>query len=86
MFISVVESVASILLVLFLSKVNMKLALLVPAVFGVELEDKARRIFRRVDTDGDRELSAPEVADWLEKSAVHERKLVSLDIVSKISY
>ena len=64
----------------------MKLALLVPAVFGVELEDKARRIFRRVDTDGDRELSAPEVADWLEKSAVHERKLVSLDIVSKISY
>ena len=64
----------------------MKFALLIPAVFGVELADKARRIFRRVDTDGDKELSAPEVADWLEKSAVHERKLVSLDIVSKISY
>ena len=64
----------------------MKFALLVQSVLTVELVDKARSLFRRVDTDGDRELSAPELADWLEKSAAHERKLISLDIVSKISY
>ena len=72
-------------LVLFLSVVKMKLALLLQAVFGVELVDKARNLFRQVDTDGDSELSAPELAHWLEKSAAHERKLISLDIVSKTS-
>lgn len=59
----------------------MKIALLLQSVFGVELINKARDLFRRVDTDGDRELSAPELAHWLEKSAAHERKLISLDIL-----
>ena len=79
-------TVASFFLVLFLSFVKMKLALLLQAVFGVELVDKARNLFRQVDTDGDRELSAPELAHWLEKSAAHERKLISLEIVSSYLY
>ena len=64
----------------------MKVALLLQAVFGVELVDKARNLFRQVDTDGDRQLSAPELAHWLEKSAAHERKLISLEIVSSYLY
>ena len=79
-------TVASLFLVLFLFVVKMKLALLLQAVFGVELVDKARNLFRQVDTDGDRELSAPELAHWLEKSAAHERKLISLEIVSSYLY
>ena len=69
----------------FFQKSKMKFALLVQSVFAVELVDKARSLIRRVGADGDRELSAPELADWLEKSAAHERKLISLDIVSKTS-
>ena len=36
--------------------VKMKIALLLQSVFGIELINKARDLFRRVDTDGDREL------------------------------
>ena len=64
----------------------MNVALLLQSVFAVELVDKARNLFRQVDTDGDRELSAPELAHWLEKSAAHERKLISLEIVSSYLY